>query len=144
MEPIFTPAAPEDAEEIFSLCREMILRYEDPRDIDLDRAIQWSRRKIQANLSQYRRIELDGRAAGYFRLFPREGALELDDLYILPPYRRRGLGDAVLRHCIAQGQPLELYVFTENHAALALYRKHGFSLLRPEGTTRCVLRREVL
>lgn len=144
MQPSFAPAKPEDAEEIFRLCRELILRYENPREIDLDRAVQWSHRKILAHLDQYTRVMLDGQVAGYFRLFPREGILELDDLYILPRFQRKGLGDAVLRHCVSRGEVLELYVFCDNHAALSLYRKHGFQLLRTEGTSRCVLRREVL
>lgn len=144
MEPKFLPLEEGDEEVIFSLCRDLILTYENPRDIDLDKAIQWSRRKIHARKDEYRRITLDGDIAGYFRLFSRDGILELDDLYILAQFRRRGLGDAVVRHCIARGKPLELYVFSENHAALALYRKHGFRLLRTEGAERWVLRREVL
>jgi len=144
MEPFFEPARPEDAEVIFSLCREMVLRYEDPREIDLDRALQWCGRKISSHLDQYTRVLLDGQVAGYYRLFPRDGIWELDDLYILPRFRRLGLGDAVLRRVIARGEPLELYVFSENHAALALYHKHGFHPLRTEGTTRCVLGREVI
>lgn len=144
MELAFLPLEEGDEEVIFSLCRDLILRYENPRDIDLDRAIQWSRRKIHARKDEYRRIVVEGVVAGYFRLFLREDVLELDDLYILREFQRRGLADTVVRHCIAQGKPLELYVFNENHAALALYRKHGFRLLRTEGTTRSVLRREVL
>ena len=144
MEPGFFPLEQGDEEVIFALCRDLILRYENPREIDLDKAIQWSRRKILAHRDQYTRVMLGDQVAGYYRLFPRDGILELDDLYILKEFQRRGLADAVVRRCIAQGKPLELYVFTENHAAMALYRKHGFRLLRQEGTTRCVLRREVL
>ena len=144
MELAFLPLQEGDEEMIFALCRDLILTYEDPRDIDLDKAIQWTRRKIHAKNAEYRRVTLDGDVAGYFRLFPREDVLELDDLHILKDFQRRGLADAVVRHCIAQGKPLELYVFNENHAALALYRKHGFRLLRTESTTRSVLRREVL
>jgi ribosomal protein S18 acetylase RimI-like enzyme len=144
MELAFAPLDNGDEEVIFSLSRDLILTYEDPRDIDLDKALQWTRRKIHARKDEYRRIILDGDIAGYFRLFSREGILELDDLYILKEFRRRGLADGVVRHCIAQGKPLELYVFKENHAAMALYRKHGFTLLRTEGNTRSILRREVL
>ncbi|GMU42400.1 MAG: hypothetical protein AMXMBFR25_03860 [Lysobacterales bacterium] len=49
-----------------------------------------------------------------------------------PAYQRRGIGDALLRalivraECWMQMTRLELEVYVDNVAALALYRKHGF------------------
>jgi ribosomal protein S18 acetylase RimI-like enzyme len=47
-----------------------------------------------------------------------------------PSFRRRGLGDALLKHALKKCEGLfeivDLRVFAVNHPAMALYRKHGF------------------
>ena len=144
MELSFSPALPQDAPVIFSFARELIETYEDPKEMDLDRALAWTRRKIETGIKQYTRIVLDGETVGFFRFAPCEEGMELDDLYILPPFRGRGIGTRVIAHCIAQNQPIELYVFTENTGALRLYRRMGFELRQQVSRTRCILRREVL
>ena len=144
MELSFCPALPQDAPVIFSFARELIETYEDPKEMDLDRALAWTRSKIETGIDQYQRIVLDGETVGFFRFAPCEEGMELDDLYIHPPFRSRGIGTRVIAHCIAQKQPIELYVFTENTGALRLYRRMGFELRQQVSRTRCILRREVL
>ena len=144
MELSFCPALPQDAPVIFSFARELIETYEDPKEMDLARALAWTRRKIETGIDQYQRIVLQGETVGFFRFAPCEDGMELDDLYILPPFRSRGIGTRVITHCIAQNQPIELYVFTENTGALRLYRRMGFELRQQVSRTRCILRREVL
>ena len=85
MELSFCPALPQDAQVIFSFARELIEAYEDPKEMDLDRALAWTRRKIETGIHQYTRIVLDGETVGFFRFAPCEEGMELDDLYILPP-----------------------------------------------------------
>lgn len=54
----------------------------------------------------------------------------IEDLYILPAYRGRGIGGAFLDH-IAQKYPeslLRLEVEEENEGAVALYKRHGFEV----------------
>ena len=144
MEISFSPALPTDAEVIFRFARELIEAYEDPAYMDIARALAWTRRKIETHTDQYRRILCDGETAGYFRLVPCENGMELDDLYILPHFRGRGIGSQVVAYCIAQGKPLELYVFTKYAGALRLYRRLGFQITQQVSRSRCILRREVL
>lgn len=141
MDLTFLPADLEDIRPIFDASRDLILKYEDTASIDLPRVLAWVERKIEENISEYRRILLDGVHVGYYRLFTGELGLELDDLYIFPEYRCRGIGTAVINRCCAQG-PLSLYVFTKNTGALALYRRLGFRELREVGHTRLILRKE--
>ena len=60
MELSFCPALPQDAQVIFSFARELIEAYEDPKEMDLDRALAWTRRKIETGIDQYTRIVLQG------------------------------------------------------------------------------------
>lgn len=141
----FTPASPADADVIFQFARELIERFEDPRATDLDRALQWTQRKIAGHISEYTCVLLDGEKAGFFRFVPCEAGMELDDLYIFPEFRNRGIGTAVLHKCCAEtALPVILYVFTQNTGALGLYRRLGFEITKQVSPTRCILRREVL
>jgi ribosomal protein S18 acetylase RimI-like enzyme len=90
-------------------------------------------------------IELDGHAAGFVVLtvsFSMEvGGLRgfIDDFYVSPPFRRRGLGHAALeevtRACRRRGvRALVVESGPGNTAALNAYRSAGFA-----DTGRCLL-----
>ena len=55
-----SPAVPADAGMIFDLCRALIDEYEDISSIDYAAVLAWVRRKIDKNITQYRRILCDG------------------------------------------------------------------------------------
>lgn len=140
----YGPAAPADVPEIFALAKELIELYEDPQAIDLARALQWTRRKIENHIAEYSRVYYNEETAGFFRFVPCENGMEIDDLYILPQFRNLGIGSAVIMRCISQSrEPIELYVFTQNTGALGLYRRLGFEITQQVSETRCILRREV-
>lgn len=68
--------------------------------------------------------------------------MELSDLYILPEWQGKGIGTAVLAHCIAQTNlPISLFVFIRNTGAFRLYTRMGFSIHQQAGT-RYRMRRE--
>lgn len=80
--------------------------------------------------------EVDGCFAGSARLFPglphtlfhHVGEL---GMFVLAPYRGRGLGSGLLRYLMTQAptigiEKITLVVFADNHRALHLYRKFGF------------------
>lgn len=72
---------------------------------------------------------VDGKPAG-FAGFHIEGAIGM--LEVLPPYRRRGLGEALLRGVVSlalsRGQYAYGQVFTDNAPSLALQRKAGLAV----------------
>lgn len=80
---------------------------------------------------------VEGAPAGYAlacrvpKLDPRLGFLFVDELYVLQPYRRRGVATALMRRVQALAQELglagvRLLVRPENAAARRLYRRLGF------------------
>ena len=141
----FHPAAAEDIAPLVALNRDLIETYEDLTAIDLPRVLAWTERKITKNLSQYSCIFSEGQKVGYFRLCPGEAETELDDFYIFPDFRSRGIGTEVLLRCIReQTKPLTLCVFTKNTGAMALYSRMGFRVTENISHTRCIMRREVL
>jgi ribosomal protein S18 acetylase RimI-like enzyme len=78
-------------------------------------------------------LRLDGQEVGYcsHALTARPGELKLEQLYLLPEHRGRGLGAVMFRHVSARARALGcrimmLQVNRQNTAALGLYRKMGF------------------
>ena len=136
----FAPAEDPDAAVIFSLSKALIDAYEDTAAIDYEKVLNWVRRKIGSCIGQYTCVFADGHKAGFFRISTADGMAELDDLYILPEFRNRGIGTAVIQKCCAEtGLPLMLYVFTKNTGAMALYRRLGFRVQEYVGNTRCIM-----
>ena len=136
-------AGPEDAEAVFRQAEELIRRYEDGKQIPLEEALSWTRRKIQNKLHEYRVIRYKGETAGYFR-FCREGeGMELDDLYILPLFQNRGIGSFIVDSCCrSTNLPVSLCVFRENTGAARLYQRLGFRVTGTIGDNRYRMRRD--
>lgn len=141
MQLTYEPARAEDAPVVFAFARELIERYETDPDLDLEMALGWTKRKIEKRIDEYTRVLCDGEVAGYYRFAPDGDKMELDDLYVLPEYRNRGVGTAVLRRCLAQGKPIYFYVFTGNVRAVALYEREGFRKAEDVSPTRMIMAR---
>lgn len=140
MELTYEPAVEGDVQIIFNLGSCLIDRYEDVASIDYDRVLNWMRRKIGEHIGEYTCVFADGQKAGYFRLCQNGQMTELDDLYVLPEFRNRGIGTKILEKCCAEapGQVM-LCCFTRNTGALSLYRRIGFRITENVGKTRCIM-----
>lgn len=140
----YTPASEEDAPVIFSMCKTLIDSYEDISAIDYNKVLSWVEQKIYKNINNYSCVMLGNQKTGYYCLSLGEREAELDDLYILPEYRGKGIGTKVLSDCIALAKtPIFLYVFRKNTGAIQLYNRMGFCVSEEVGTTRLIMRREV-
>jgi len=72
-------------------------------------------------------------AVGYVISFKRRDQGYISVLAVLPEYRRRGIGSALVKTAISylRGQGLEAIrvdAFTDSPAAVGVYRKVGFSI----------------
>jgi ribosomal-protein-alanine N-acetyltransferase len=75
--------------------------------------------------------EAEGRIAGFLLAEHAARRAHLITIDVLEPYRRRGFGTALLRAMEAtlaeRGvEQIELETATDNHAAIAFWRKHGY------------------
>jgi ribosomal-protein-alanine N-acetyltransferase len=75
---------------------------------------------------------------GWCRLFPTdEGALELG-IGVVAPYRRRGIGRALLGAALewasARGMPVVLETRTDNDPAIHLFTRSGFRVVGQQGS----------
>ncbi len=139
MQLTYEPARPEDAPLVFAFARELIEAYETDPKLDLDMALAWTKRKIEKRIDEYTRVLRDGQTVAYYRFVPDGDRMELDDLYVLPAWRNRGVGTAILRRCLAQGKPIYFYVFTGNVRAVALYEREGFRKAEDVSPSRMIM-----
>lgn len=134
--PAIRPARPGDCEAIHAMVRELAeferLAHEHvATPDDLRSGLFGARPSAEAAIA-----EVDGEVVGFALLFPtfstflgRPG-LWLEDLYVRPAWRRRGIGRALLAHVAGLARArgcgrLEWAVLDWNERAIALYRSLG-------------------
>ena len=141
--PVLLPAAAADAEAIFALAWAHVEQYEDFSTLDRAAVERWMRRNTEQRSGEYRWVTVGGERAGVFRTHIENGWLELDDLYLLPAFRGRGIGPAlILDACRSAALPAFLYVFRANTRARMLYERLGFHPVRSAGSTRLIMERQ--
>jgi ribosomal protein S18 acetylase RimI-like enzyme len=130
------PASERDADFIHAL-RAAGLREHVERIWGWDEAAQWARFRERFDPSRYRVIVVGGRDVGAISVVAGEEELLLADLEILPAWRGKGLGTALIRETIAEskrlGRPLSLQVLKGNRA-LRLYERLGFRVVGETAT----------
>ena len=140
---LFEKAQPDNIDQIYTFCKDLIEQYEDPEDVCIPDVLAWTQRKITKLISEYVRVVSDGKVVAYYHFSPEEGKMELDDLYVLSEYRGQGVGTAIIQKCCCETElPVFLYVFKENKPAVSLYEKMGFRMIKPIGKTRCIMQRD--
>lgn len=139
----YKKAEKEDIERIFLLSKKLVDDYENVDRIDYDRVLKWLRRKIEDSFFEYTAVYADSREAGYYHFFLNEdGKYELDDFYIFPEHRNLGIGSEIIEKCCSSvNKPVMLYVFVKNTRAIALYKRHGFSITETIDDSRYIMQR---
>jgi GNAT superfamily N-acetyltransferase len=125
-----------DASLIFDFIRELAdyerLAHEvDATENDIAKALFGDQPRVFADIAEW-----NGEPAGFalwyynFSTFRGRHGIYLEDLYVRPDFRSKGIGKALLRHlarrCVAEGLPrLEWWVLDWNEPALRFYRSIG-------------------
>ena len=137
----YEAAGQEDIEKIFSLSRQLVDDYEDIASIPYEKVLGWMHKKIESGITEYIRVYADGQHAGYYHLCESDdGRQELDDFYILSPFRGKGIGTMVLEKLLHEVEKdVMLYVFNQNTGAVRLYERMGFVTEKYVGKTRRIM-----
>jgi GNAT superfamily N-acetyltransferase len=130
------PAVASDATLIFRFIRELAeyerLAHEvEATEADIAKALFGPDPRVFADIAEW-----EGKAAGFalwfynFSTFRGRHGIYLEDLFVKPDLRSKGIGRALLRHlgrrCITEGLPrLEWWVLDWNEPALRVYRSIG-------------------
>ncbi|MGO4705684.1 N-acetyltransferase family protein [Microvirga sp. 2MCAF38] len=133
---IIRPAEPRDASLVFEFIRELAeyerLAHEvDATQESIAEALFSTEPRVFADIAEW-----DGEPAGFalwfynFSTFRGRHGLYLEDLFVRPEFRAKGIGKALLRHlarrCLAEGLArLEWWVLDWNEPALRVYRSIG-------------------
>ena len=134
------PAQPEDTAAIFELIQ-ALAEYEKLTDAvtgsveGLQEHLFGSRPYVEAIVAEY-----DGRAVGFalyfynYSTFLTKPGIYLEDLFVLPDYRRQGIGKAIFKYLAELAVErdcgrLEWSVLDWNEPAIAFYRQIGAEIL---------------
>ena len=131
----FKSAEQRDLPLLFALNKGLIEEYEDLTAIDLPQVLRWVEKNLEDHLGDFRRVLYTGELAGFFCL----SGGELDSLFVLPQFRCKGIGTAVIRYCQEHSPSLFLYVFRQNTRAVELYKRMGFQITKEVGKTRYIM-----
>lgn len=144
MDITYEKAGAGDIEPVYESCGKLIREYEDLEAIDYPRVMRWVRGKLEKAIGEYTVIRADGEKAGYYHFFRNdEGWLEIDDLYVFPAFRNRGIGTAVIRKCCTSvREPVMLYVFIKNEGAVSLYERLGFRVVETLRGSRYIMKND--
>ncbi|MBQ8599340.1 MAG: GNAT family N-acetyltransferase [Oscillospiraceae bacterium] len=141
-----SPAQTVDVDLVYTFYKELVEQYEtDP--VPMEKVLAWGRRKIESQLADYRVILADGEKAGYFHLSEEpDGRWELDDLYLFPVFRGKGIGSTLLRQITQKAdedqKTLFLCVFRKNEGAVRFYERNGFVITDQAGNSRWIMERK--
>ncbi|MGO4572424.1 GNAT family N-acetyltransferase [Microvirga sp. 2TAF3] len=129
-------AEPGDASLILTFIRELAeyerLAHEvDATEDGIAEALFGPQPRVFADIAEW-----DGKPVGFalwfynFSTFRSRHGIYLEDLFVRPDFRSKGVGKALLRHlarrCVAEGLPrLEWWVLDWNEQALRFYRSIG-------------------
>ena len=134
------PATPDDAADIFTLIK-ALAEYEKLSDrvtgnvADLERHLFGSRPYAEAILAEW-----ESKTVGFALFFPNystfltKPGIYLEDLFVLPEHRRRGIGKALLTYLAKlavqrDAGRLEWSVLDWNSSAIAFYQQMGATVL---------------
>ncbi len=133
-----------DVEQIFRFNKRLIDDYEDVEKIDYEKVLAWVRRKIEKSIEEYTTVYENDEKVGYYHFYKnQDGEYELDDLYIFPKYRNKGIGSGIIEKCCSSvDEAVMLYVFIKNERAVALYKRLGFTVVEEVSGSRYIMKRE--
>lgn len=101
-------------------------------------SMPWTRQQLQTQLTDSTHLliaaEVGGTVAGYVGMMYIIDEGYISNVAVAPEYRRQGLADALIAELCRRCAKLELVFVTlevrrSNAAAIALYEKHGFSVV---------------
>ena len=125
------PVGPSELDAIYALQKEQIDSFEYLHGrVSYEQVLRQIKKHTLSRLHQYKRIEIDGAVAGFYLLYCREEGLELEDFYLFPAYRGKGIGSIVLQKIQDENRnkTIFLYVFSENRRAVHFYQQMGFRI----------------
>lgn len=112
---------------------EKMIEFElDTLDNPTEDDVEWIEKDAQASFPDTRMIVKDGKQIGMLTAYTVSGYKTDDwwyigEIYLVPEWRGKGIGRAVMQHEIDEHEKLLLRVMPENTHAVSLYKSLGFT-----------------
>jgi GNAT superfamily N-acetyltransferase len=134
--PVISRARPQDASTILRLIRELAIYEKLEHEVTATPELLAQTLFSPHSRTQVDLVSVDGKSVGFavyfhnFSTFLGKPGIYLEDLFVLPEYRGRGLGKKLLAHLALQtvtmnGGRLEWSVLDWNQPAIDFYRSLG-------------------
>ena len=131
-------AEEKDIEELYAL---QLLAFESEAKMIGSRAVPALMESLDKAKSDFhdwlvlKTIDESGRIIGSVRCREENGVVEVGRLMVHPDFRRRGIGESLLKAVVERfsGELLELFTCTNSVTNIRLYEKVGYRKYREEG-----------
>ncbi len=125
-------ATPEDTEFAFLTMEKAFRIYLEPV-FGWDDSVQREKHRERFSPERNRIIMDSGEDVGILRTYPDDQFQKLSQLFILPEYQGRGLGESVLKIVLQEARerdlPVRLMVLKNNPRAIQFYKRFGFETI---------------
>lgn len=84
---------------------------------------------IELTCMQYKIIYVDKKIAGAYLVLPYEDGNIIDEIFLFPEYRSKGIGTRIINKLKDEEKPLYIWVYKNNSDAIRLFTKLGFVII---------------
>lgn len=139
MELKFLRPAKDDAEQIYRFLANNFLYY-NPDMVDTEPELMRIYRRVKDNIGSYRLVKYGGKMAAYYYFHEYKDMMRLDDIHVLPRFRNRGIGTAIVRRCLSETeQPICAEIYYHNVYAMSLFKHNGFIIMERIDARKCIV-----
>ena len=95
---------------------------------EMGKITNYVKNTVPKQIGNYKVIIIGCKKVGCLLLEEYEDGILLDELYLEPNYRRKGIGTHILTNILNHHSKVYLWVYKENTVAFNLYKRFGFQI----------------
>ena len=129
---------------LYAIQKQYFLHYEDPTLVDMHATLQQLKRNLQANITSYSTVIWEENVVAYYHIVEDYDLYwNLTFLYVLPKYRKQGIGEKILEHLLQiTDDPIRVNLYLKDYMLVDFFESHQFQIKKILSKSRMTLERK--